>query len=282
MNENRPDYSQKAKTIFRTIKNEDHPFVMIDRRPVENPDLSWGAKGVLSYLLSRPDNWTVRLRDLVNRSTDGVYKIRGYIRELNKAGHLLRKAERDPITKRIIQYTLEVYELPFTTKPLTNLPQAGLPQAGNLTLNDTDSLNDTDLYNSGKPPLSDKELEEVNQMVDGILGSSNGQHWQGRETFRPDHLPLVDWYHRVTGQDCPKSKRKDWHKAVILWAANNLTAEDLQAAYDKDIQWRGVFTSPNQLTDKAIAIRAQKRVKTEPAEETRPEYLPFPFLDEQA
>lgn len=38
--------SKKVKTIFRTIKNEDHPFVMMDRRPLENPDLSWRAKGV--------------------------------------------------------------------------------------------------------------------------------------------------------------------------------------------------------------------------------------------
>jgi len=135
--EEQTDYTTKVKTIFRTIKNEDHPFVMIDRRPVENPALSWGAKGVLSYLLSRPDNWTVRLRDLVNRSTDGVYKIRGYIKELKHAGHIHSVPKRDPKTKRILEYTLEVYELPFSTKPLTNLPQAGLPQAGNLMLNDT-------------------------------------------------------------------------------------------------------------------------------------------------
>jgi len=85
------------------------------------------------------------------------------------------------------------------------------------------------------------------------------QSWKGRETFQPNDYPLVDWYHKVTGQDCPKSKQKDWHKAVQLWYTNNLTVKDLQAAYDMDIKWRGVFTSPNQLTDKAIALKAQPR-----------------------
>ena len=91
--------------------------------------------------------------------------------------------------------------------------------------------------------------------------------WTGREAFRPDHYPLVDWYHKVTGQDCPMSKRKDWMKAVSLWSSNALTVADLQAAYDMDISWRGVFTSPNQLTDKAIALKAQKQAQ--PKEMTR-------------
>lgn len=136
--------STRVKTIFRTIKNKDHPFVMMDRRPIENSELTWGAKGVLAYLLSRPDNWTVRLRDLCNRSPDGVYKIRGYLRELTSAGHIYRKKEVDPKTKRIVEYTLEVYELPFSSKPLTNLPHAV-----NLTLNDNESLTDNDFNDIG-------------------------------------------------------------------------------------------------------------------------------------
>lgn len=115
--------------------------------------------------------------------------------------------------------------------------------------------------------LSEKDIKQVNAKVDAIIANSAKATWQGRETFRPDHYPLVDWYNRVTGQECPKSKQKDWHRAVSDWAANNLTVADLQAAYDMDVKWRGVFTSPNQLTDKAIALKAQKQSK--PQEMTR-------------
>ena len=111
--------------------------------------------------------------------------------------------------------------------------------------------------------LSSKDIEQVNAKVDAMIANSSRADWQGRETFRPDHYPLVDWYHNATGQDCPKSKQKDWHKAVMLWSNNGLAVEDLQAAYDMDIKWRGVFTSPNQLTDKAIALRAQKKAEPE-------------------
>ena len=54
-------------------------------------------------------------------------------------------------------------------------------------------------------------------------------------------------------------------------AANNLTVTDLQAAYDMDIKWRGVFISPNQLTDKAIALKAQKQ-STHKTDEDKPYY----------
>ena len=165
MSEVKPNYSAKSRTIFRISKNKENPYVMMDRRPIENAELSWGAKGVLAYLLSRPDNWTVRLQDLINRSSDGKHKIRGYIRELSRAGHIVRKAERDQKTKRFVQYTLEVYELPTITDPLTNLPQAEKPQAENQTLNDTDSVNDTDSTNGGKPPIDPSALPIDWQML---------------------------------------------------------------------------------------------------------------------
>jgi hypothetical protein len=141
MSEQQNNYGTRGKTIFRVEKNKDNPFVMIDRRPIENPTLSWRAKGILTYLISRPDNWIVRLGDLVNRSPDGVYAVRSALRELTKAGHLTRREERE--NGKFKQYVLLVHEIPITSTP-TNLPQAVEPQAGNLTLNDTES-NDTEL-----------------------------------------------------------------------------------------------------------------------------------------
>lgn len=174
MEEQQSNYNGKKQTIFRTIKNKDNPFVMMDRRPVENETLSWGAKGVLAYLLSRPDNWTVRLQDLVNRSPDGVYKIRGYIRELKNAGHVHRAEHRDPVTKRIIEYTLEVYELPFSSKPLTNLPQAGNLHAGNLTLNDTDLNNTLDEDEGEQQNIFKVYTEEIGLLTPSIADALEG------------------------------------------------------------------------------------------------------------
>lgn len=135
MSEKQAEYANRGKTIFRVEKNADNPFVMIDRRPIENPQLSWRAKGILTYLVSRPDNWIVRLGDLIKRSPDGVYAVRSAIKELTAAGHITRREERE--NGRFKQYVLEVHEIPVVL-PHIDLPQAVEPQAENLTLNDTD------------------------------------------------------------------------------------------------------------------------------------------------
>jgi DnaD/phage-associated family protein len=149
--------SERTKTIFRVEKNADNPFVMIDRRPIENPALSWRAKGILTYLISRPDNWIVRLGDLVKRSPDGVYAVRAALKELTNAGHLTRKEERE--NGKFKQYVLLVHEVAITSTP-TNSPQAVEPhavlsQAVNLTLNDIDSVNENELneIEEGRNPL---------------------------------------------------------------------------------------------------------------------------------
>ena len=122
-----------------------------------------------------------------------------------------------------------------------------------------------------KVSLSQKEIQKKGEQVKGyldLLSQGTGKAWTGRETFLPQHLPLVDWYHGATGQDCPKGKRAEWMKAVGAWAAAGLTVADLQAAYDMDINWRKVFTGPNQLTDKAMALKAQKKATPRPPTNT--------------
>ena len=39
-------------------------YVIIEQSVVEDSRLSWAARGILGYLLSRPDSWQVRVKDL--------------------------------------------------------------------------------------------------------------------------------------------------------------------------------------------------------------------------
>lgn len=58
-----------TSTIFRTVKNPDNPFVMIDKRPLEDPDISLAAKGLFAYLSVMPEKTINRERypsDLVD------------------------------------------------------------------------------------------------------------------------------------------------------------------------------------------------------------------------
>jgi hypothetical protein len=63
-------------------------YVQIQNSMFEDNQLTWKAKGLLGYMLSRPDNWIIRYSDLVKRSTDGEKAIKSAIKELKKYGYL--------------------------------------------------------------------------------------------------------------------------------------------------------------------------------------------------
>lgn len=100
-----------TKSIIRAAKNSDNPFVMIQRAIFENPELSWKAKGLLGYLLSRPDNWSVRVADLVNRSTDGRDACYSALKELGDAGYIT-KHESESEGGRFAGFDYVVHESP--------------------------------------------------------------------------------------------------------------------------------------------------------------------------
>ncbi len=57
---------------------------------VNNEKLSWKAKGVHSYLISRPEVWEIRHSDLFNRSTDGMEGTKTGINELLAQKYIYR------------------------------------------------------------------------------------------------------------------------------------------------------------------------------------------------
>jgi len=121
----------RKKTIYRVRKSAENPYVMIDRRPIDNPLLSYKAKGILTYLMSRPDGWEVSVSDLVNHATDGDDSIRAGLKELEKAGHTKHTRMRDK--GRITGWLIEVYEVPHADFPDMDKPDEDLPDMENPT-----------------------------------------------------------------------------------------------------------------------------------------------------
>jgi len=73
-------------SIIRIAKR-DNPYVQIDHRVLEDERLSWKAKGLLAYLLSKPRDWRVMSEDLVAKATDGRDAVKAAMRELRDAGY---------------------------------------------------------------------------------------------------------------------------------------------------------------------------------------------------
>ena len=77
------------------IKKHESSFVIIDKRPLENAVLSWRAKGLLAYLLTKPENWVVVMSDLITRSRDRRQSTQKAFWELRDHGHATLETVRD-------------------------------------------------------------------------------------------------------------------------------------------------------------------------------------------
>jgi hypothetical protein len=114
-----------------------------------------------------------------------------------------------------------------------------------------------------EPPLSEKDYEFVNKKVDKILeyARKSKDLWKGRDYFSDNHLAYADWYHDTTNQICGKPDHKSWQKCFGIWKDYGLEIKHLQEAYNQDIKWKQVISDPNELTKKAVAIKAMGEVK---------------------
>ena len=155
MSEDKQEYKidGRPSTIFRTVKDKNNPYVMIDRRPVDNPNLSFKAKGLLTYLMSRPDGWEVSIADLVKHGKDGEAAIRAGLKELREVGHMRYTTSRKE--GRITGWLIEVFEVP-SMEYAHNPPDGDFLQVENLQVENQDVENRTQV-------LSTLSITELNK-----------------------------------------------------------------------------------------------------------------------
>jgi hypothetical protein len=95
----------------------------LDRRVADDARLSWGARGLLIFLLCKPDNWRVSVAHLINSGTAGRDAVRGMLRELVQAGYLKRNQVRDECGAYAGDDFM-VFDAPQTPYPATENPSS--------------------------------------------------------------------------------------------------------------------------------------------------------------
>lgn len=150
-------------------------FSIIDNRVIEDGRLSWGARGLLEYMLSKPDDWKFYMSELISHSDkDGRDKTYGYINELKKYGYVTRKQKRNSSGKFGNQ-DLIVTDSPLTGFPDTVKPDTDKPDTANPQLLNTEYKPNTDLNNTDEPLTDDHHsLQDVFNLWQQSWGFPNG------------------------------------------------------------------------------------------------------------
>ena len=105
--------------VFRVEKSRG--YTVMSNHHLRNKELSLKAKGLLSQMLSLPEDWDYTLAGLSHINRESIDAIRTAVWELEKAGYITRRQGRDEKGKMAaIEYT--IYEQP-------QLPSFAFPTA---------------------------------------------------------------------------------------------------------------------------------------------------------
>ena len=117
-------------------------YTVMSNYHLKDTALSLKAKGLLSMFLSFPDDWNYSTRGLASICKEGVEAIGNTIKELERAGYILRRQLRGA-NGRITDTEYVIYERPQApdppapeddipyTPPDTGAPDTALPDTGN-------------------------------------------------------------------------------------------------------------------------------------------------------
>lgn len=99
-------------SVFRVEKNKN--YTVMANYHLRDENLSLKARGLLSMILSLPDDWDYSLAGLVKISKDGLTAVRAALHELENNGNIHRERQRGP-HGRLAGSIYTVYEYPQPT-----------------------------------------------------------------------------------------------------------------------------------------------------------------------
>ena len=130
--------------VFRIERTRD--YTVMSNHHLRNANLSLKAKGLLSMMLSLPEDWNYTTRGLAKICKEGVDAIGAALRELEGAGYIVRHQRRDK-SGRITDTEYVIYEQP---QPDMSQPDTASPDTENPYLDKPDTEKPAEL-NIEKP-----------------------------------------------------------------------------------------------------------------------------------
>lgn len=140
---------KNSTTFVRVKKNKN--YTTVHNGFIKRKDLSWKAKGIMTYLLSLPDDWVVNLDEIKRNASDGESSFRSGWKELKDAGYVSKQSIRDEVTKKILKWETIIKEIPDEEKT-HNVGNHNVEshQVGNHQV-DNRKLQSTEVLSTNKP-----------------------------------------------------------------------------------------------------------------------------------
>ena len=97
--------------IIRVKHNKENLYVQIFKGSIEDPELSLKGKGLLAYLLTKPDDWQIYIKQLARQLKESKNTVGRVLNELIDNGYCTRRRNCDPKTGRFKGFDYDVFEV---------------------------------------------------------------------------------------------------------------------------------------------------------------------------
>lgn len=230
--------------VMRINKTGD--YTVMSNTHFKEKEMTLKAKGLLSLLLSLPDNWDYSIAGLVTLSKDGKDGVMAALQELEQFRYLKRTRTTDE-KGQFAGYDYDIYEKPYTVQPVTEIPKAEEPYAEKPNTENPPQLSTNELstYKSSTNELNTYDIgEKRKRFIPPTVEEVKAYCLERKNNVDAEHF--IDYY-TANGWLVGKNKMKDWKAAVRTWERNNFSNGKSGKVYGQN----GVEIDPNAVDDLA-------------------------------
>ena len=238
--------------VFRVEKN--HSYTVMANHHLRDERLSLKSKGLLSLILSLPDDWRISIDGMTQFSADGKDAIRSAIRELTDAGYITR-AQTHSEAGTFSGYDYIVHETPAAS------PSSGFPTMEKPTTENPTTENPTQ-----------RNTEELSTILPPIVPKSDADGGNPSVSLAADTSPVRGGTEGETGEaaeDAPlrqpaaatspggRGKRRGTAKKAPDYRPD--TFARFWAAYPRGEDKQGAITAWDELKPDDATLQAMSR-----------------------
>lgn len=259
-------------SVFRVNKTKN--YTVISNYHLKEKGMSLKAKGLLSIMLSLPEDWDYSIVGLAKLSADGKDSVMSGLKELEKFGYLVRSQIVDE-KGRFVQTAYNIYEKPHQFSPYAENPDAGFPNPGNPPQLNTNILstkkikkvskgeNEKEFTRDGEevsPPPSDGNSSDNYQKLSNQIKILYNSDQTGEQTQNGDDGSLIADESKKERKKVP-AKKKEKPKREITKTFDDIldcytSNHDIKDALVEFIKMRQRIRRP--LTNRALALNLEK------------------------
>ena len=232
-------------SIIKLAKGQRKNFESIHRATLQDETISWEAQGLLTYLLSLPDEWQLHVRELSQRRAGaGVDKMRKILKELEDAGYITSVQVRDQ-KGRLSTIERTVYERPVAKSPdetTQGKTVHGKTVHGKSVHGESATRKDTSLdktqtrKDTTKKDSTSESAKRTNPDVLGLLQILN--EWIQRNGFKafnegPEAYDAMSRLMTIDGRNFDQiAFIIDWSQTDEFWLGNIRSPKKLREHFD--------------------------------------------------